>query len=271
MIKKFFDIIVPQLKSKGVSDRDIVKIKEQVQNEFDQILPPQIAIIGFTGVGKSSTINALFNAGQEVSDVRACTQEEKAIYGDVTEYTGSKGLIRIYDMPGLGEDIDADEKHLQTYSRVIPNVDVIVWAFQAGDRQMSPMQTALLSLKKQHGEGLLERLVFVINKADLTAPGETAWNTDFNMPSSEQKKNMDDAENYIKEKIKRVLPEWDGEIITYSAKKRYHLDLLMTKIIQTVPEKRRWVYGQSADVADFTELIDPRYMDYIQSLIKNKR
>lgn len=271
MIKKLFDIIIPQLKSKGISDGDIAKIKEQVQNEFAHVQPPQIAIIGFAGVGKSSTINALFNAGQAVSDVRACTQKETAIYGDVSEYVGSKGVVRVYDMPGLGEDIDADEKHLQTYAKVIPEVDVVVWTLQAGDRQMSSMQNALLKLKEQYGNELIDRLVFVINKADLTAPGETAWNTDFNMPSSEQKKNMDDAENYIKEKIKRVLPKWDGEIITYSAKKRYHLDQLMTKIIQTVPEKRRWIYGQSADVADFTEFIDPRYADYINSLMENNK
>lgn len=264
-------MIIPQLKSKGISDDDIEKIKEQVQNEFDQVLPPQIALIGFTGVGKSSTINALFNAGQKVSDVRACTQEEKAIFGNVAEYVGSKGLVKIYDMPGLGEDIDADEKHLQTYSRVIPNVDVVVWTFQAGDRQMAPMQKALLDLKKTHGEELVKKLVFVINKADLTAPGETAWNTDFNMPSSEQKKNMDDAEKYIREKIIRVFPKWDGEIISYSAKKRYHLDQLMTMIIQSVPKKRRWVYGQIADVADFTELINPRYLDYIQSWIQSRK
>ena len=38
----------------------------------------------------------------------------------------------------------------------------------------------------------------------------------------------------------------------------------MTAIIAAVPEKKRFQYGESADVADFKELIDPKYLEYIR-------
>ena len=135
---------------------------------------------------------------------------------------------------------------------------------------MSPVQQAVSELVSKHGDKFSKRVVFAINKADVIAPGETEWSSLINVPSAEQKKNIIEFEKYIAEKIKRILPEWSGEIVTYSAKRRYHLDILMTAIVATVPEERRWVYGKNADVADFKELIDPKYLSYIEATMRNK-
>ena len=135
---------------------------------------------------------------------------------------------------------------------------------------MKPEQEALLLLKNTFGRSFIDRLVIVINKADITAPGETAWRRDFNMPSLEQQQNIATFEKYVADKVKEVLPEWRGKIISYSAKYRYRLDILMTAIVEAVPKQRRWVYDRSADVADFTELIEPRYKEYILSMMKSK-
>lgn len=253
-----------------MSEKDISKLEDAVAEKMNEEDPPKIAWVGLCGVGKSSTINALFNAGREINDVVACTQKEAAVYGDVSEYLGSKGKIIVYDMPGLGEDIQADKKHLETYRRVLPNVDVVVWTISAGDRKMKPEQEALLTLKQTFGKSFTDRLVIVINKVDIIAPGETAWNTNINMPSVEQQDNMTEFEKYVMNKVKKVLPEWKGNIISYSAKYRFRLDMLMTAIVQTVLPTRRWIYGQRADVADFTELIEPQYREFIMSMMKSQ-
>ena len=96
------------LREKGVSEQDVVFIEKQLEEKIRNERPPQIAIIGFTGVGKSSTLNALFNAGRPTSDVQACTQQASSVFGNIEPYTGSRGIVEIYDMPGLGEDIDKD-------------------------------------------------------------------------------------------------------------------------------------------------------------------
>ena len=260
-----------KLKKEGVNDKDIESMSKEIQRKMKEVEPPTIAIIGFTGVGKSSTLNALFNAGQETSDVRACTQIAKKFQGDLEPYTGSKGVVNIYDMPGLGESIIKDKKHYKIYKEILPKADVIVWTFHAEDRAMTPMQQALQTLIKNIGFDFTNRMIFAVNKADAIAPGEEAWNHKFNIPSQEQKNNLNDFENYIRERVNEILPKWNGPIISYSAKRRYHLDQLMTAMVSVMPKNKMWVLNNLADVADYTEFMPKEYLSYIKSLTEKKK
>lgn len=269
MISDTENSIKKQLLQQGASKKEIEQVTKQFKNEIKNVPLPKIAIIGFTGVGKSSTLNALFNAGQPTSDVRSCTQNEAPIIGDVSKYTGSKGSVIIYDMPGLGEDVYSDQKHFETYKKVLPIVDIAVWTFHTGDRSMTPMQEALQGLIKYLGNDFQSKLMFAINKADAIAPGESAWNKDLNSPSPEQRRNIAELERYIKEKIRQILPMWNGPIVTYSAKTHFRLSQLMTAMIETLPKERRWVLDAVADIADPTVLMNNEYRNYVRSLQKN--
>lgn len=253
-----------RMRDDGVDPAQIRATEQAIEEKIRAEADPRIALIGFTGVGKTSTLNALFNAGRPISDVRACTQEAHELRADVAEYTGARGKVIVYDMPGLGEDITADKKHLGTYERVLPRIDVAVWTFQAADRAMSPMQSALLNLAEHLGPSFLPKLMFAVNKADATAPGEGAWNTTINVPSPQQRKNIEEFERYILEKVHQVAPRLKPEIVTYSARRRYRLDVLMTAMVASIPPARRWVLDQRADVADYRETIDPKYLALIE-------
>lgn len=270
LFSESFNQFKTALLNKGFSSKDISFIEKELKEKIENEKPPQIAIIGFCGVGKSSTLNALFNAGRPTSDVEACTKEATAVSGDIEPYIGSKGTIEIYDMPGLGEDIDKDPEYYEIYADVLPKVDAIIWTFNASDRVMAPMQQAINKLVRIIGYEFVDKILFAVNKADTAAPGESDWNKQFNIPSPVQQKNLVDMENYIREKVKRVIPKWNGPIVSYSAKYRYHLDELMTAMVEVMPKERKWVLNNIADVADYTELIDQKFLQYINEINKKK-
>ena len=54
----------------------------------------------------------------------------------------------------------------------------------------------------------------------------------------------------------------------YYAIIRYRLDVLLTMLIVEVPKERRWVLDKVADVADFTEFIDPQYKKFVMNQVK---
>lgn len=266
--KKFIEAkskLRSELLQQGVPLNEIDSIIENIQDEKKNVPLPKIAFIGFTGVGKSTTLNALFNAGRETSAIRACTQKEAPIIGNVEKFTGSKGSVIIYDMPGLGEDVYKDQQHFETYRKVLPVVDVVVWMFHTGDRAMTPMQEALTGLIKYLGSDFSNKLMFAINKADAIAPGESAWNQKLNAPSQEQRRNITDLEYYVREKIRQIMPGWNGPLVTYSARTRFRLEQLMTAMIETMPKDRRWVLDSMADVADPTELMDEALLNYVRT------
>ena len=69
------------------------------------LLPLDILLVGATGVGKSSTINAIF--GNRVAKVgEGCDPETQII----SSYR-VKDYFRVHDSAGLGDGISNDEKH----------------------------------------------------------------------------------------------------------------------------------------------------------------
>lgn len=173
-------------------------------------------------------------------------------------------------MPGLGESIKSDKHHYDVYADILPKADVIIWTFHAGDRAMEPMQNAILKLIDRIGYKFTERLMFAINKADAIAPGEENWNVKFNIPSNVQMQNLKLFEDYILERVHEVLPKWNGPIVSYSAKRRYHLEQLMTAMVKVMPADRRWVLNNLADIADYSEFISPEYLPYIKELVDKR-
>jgi hypothetical protein len=233
----------------SISPEDFVELEQQVQENMDKEPPPQIAFIGETGVGKSTTLNTLFNAGVKTSHIKACTQEELAL-----EFQVENGTLIVYDMPGLGESLASKDKHYKTYQRILKNVDVILWILDAQYRPIQSIQTYLRDEMNLIDSQIVERMVFALNKVDLVQPRQ--WHHLSNLPGDAQKNNIEARIEDVREKISEVLPSWKGTVIGYSAEKYYNLPQLFLAMLEAVPEKRRWVLSSRKALADFLEKVD---------------
>lgn len=237
--------IPTELASAGMTSEHIAALATALKVE--ESTPPCIALIGETGVGKTSTINALFGKGLDVSHTRACTQFE-------TEVVGERGRpVRVVDMPGLGEDLDADEQHFETYRRVLRDVDAVVWILKADNRAMTNVQRSLARLVKDE---ILDvtKLVVALNQVDLLQPG--TWDRQINLPSPEQELTIAKRREDVLEKIAKVVKLPERHVVAYSARTFFNLDALLEAMLEACDEPRRWLLHDRACCADFSTLVD---------------
>ena len=218
----------------------------------DKEEPIRIAVIGEAGVGKTSTINALFNTDMPVNHFKPCTQE-----AEIVKTKTAKGIpLEVIDLPGLWAGEAETLRHWETYKKVIPTVDSAIWVISAGDRALEGMQRALRNIASFSGEEFISNIVFGINKAEHMFPEE--WNTSINQPHPEQAKNLDKFCDTVRTAIREVFPNWNGVVRYYSALKQYRLDDILEQMLLTARKEDVVKIARAADPADATELIEDK-------------
>jgi small GTP-binding protein len=232
--------------------------------------PPRIAIIGKASVGKSSTINALFKTHLRVGHTKTGTYAPQKINIDIDGklIKGGKGDIVIYDMPGLGEDIDRTEQYIDIYLEILSRCDVAVWVISATDRSLAYDQKLLFEAVGNASKSLLRRLVIGINKIDLIHPNN--WNKKVNLPSRAQERNFSRVRNRVIKQISKVCPELEDErFVLYSANQRYNLFHLFNVMLDACPLDRAWLLGERENIASYLDLVNPEYRKYLTSFEGN--
>ncbi len=122
-------------KDTGLTQEQVNQIAQEVSNaikaEADK--PLKVSIMGQTGVGKSSLLNALFNTKLKTDPIRPCTKEIEQL--SVKGNSGHELLF--YDLPGIGESEEADKQYLEQYSEKLKESDVVLWAIHADSRSVA--------------------------------------------------------------------------------------------------------------------------------------
>ena len=178
-------------------------IKDAIEREASK--PLTVAIMGQTGVGKSSLLNALFSTKLQVGDVRPTTKEPESV-----TVKGSFGQPLIFwDMPGIGESESADRSYMLMYGQKLAECDVVLWAIHADSRSTTFDATALRSLLGELPESerrtVATKLTFVLTKADILVPPPWIYVRDGGTgsftPSERTQQCLDEKASYYQEQL----------------------------------------------------------------------
>jgi hypothetical protein len=246
-----------------LSDADKTVMAREIDKAIASEPIPTIAIIGESGVGKTTTLNSLFNAGAVVGHGRPTTKKADGFNVKVADHHGNKGDIRVIDLPGLGESRARAAELAELYAAQLPAADVIFWVHPAADRMLEFTERKVAEIFRD-GLGLrADCLVFGLNKADDMFPKN--WRQHANVPSEEQLKHLQIAEQNFTKTIRGALPSRSPlRVTTYSALQFYNLPRLFAMLMEAMPKKRRWVLERRMDLADFVTKADQRFIAGLQ-------
>ncbi|WP_272691273.1 GTPase family protein [Providencia sp. PROV132] len=187
---------------------------------------PNIGLMGKTGAGKSSLINALFQSPlSPVSNVSGCTRQAQRFSMTMNNYT-----LTFVDLPGVGESLERDREYHQLYRNLLPELDLIIWVLKADDRAWSSDEQCYRFLTEQCGYQS-KRFLFVLNQADKIEPCRQ-WDEHNHQPSSEQVTNLALKQQAVIAAFKPHHP-----VIIVSAVEGFQLSELSEQLIQALPAK----------------------------------
>lgn len=111
----------------------------------------KIGVIGKAGVGKTTTVNSLFQAKFVTS--RTVVGTSKAQYKDFELPNGSK--LTIVDMPGYGRSVAEDDEYQKIYLNELPKCDVILMVVQADSADFSDDQSMIKTIEEWCKVGII--------------------------------------------------------------------------------------------------------------------
>ncbi|MFC4621054.1 GTPase family protein [Comamonas nitrativorans] len=236
------------LRNSGLSKQELEKLLEKINNTEINVL-----LIGSTGAGKSSTINALFSTNGHSEPQAKVGKGAEPETMDIKRYPLNN--IVIWDSPGLGDSEEKDQQHQKKIVELLqrkdkknnPLIDLIFLVIDGASRDFSSTYKLIKDVvaPNLHVDEK-DRLLIGINKADKVMHHKF-WNQVDNQPSEELLKQLNEQVNTVKKRIQQDTG-FNPDVIYYVAGERhneeqlqapYNLMKLLSFIIEKLPKKKR--------------------------------
>ncbi len=205
------------------------------------LTPLDVLVVGATGVGKSSTLNSLFNCnvatvGYGVDPQTSCIESYRL--GDD---------LRLWDSPGFGDGKNQDYKNTRAIIRLLKAdasalgkhyglIDLVMVILDSSSRDLT---TPSLLIEKILNFIEPERVLVVINQADFSMKGRN-WDVHKKLPNSDLLEFLKKQSNSVKNRIYESTGLKIRTPVFYSAKDSYNVKALYDFIIDNTPGYRRF-------------------------------
>ena len=236
-----------------------------------------LMLVGATGSGKSSTINALFD--MSVAKVGVGVDPETP---SITKF--ELGNLIIWDTPGLGDTIKKDKTHTTEIVKKLSEIDVngdllidlVLVVLDAGSKDLAisynVINNALIPCLGKESN----RILIAINQADMAMKGRN-WDSKKNAPEPA----LLDFLNQKVESVKRRVKEATGVEVNpiyycagYTDGKNkqipYNLSKLLYYILMSVPSEKRLILADNLNTtednwvsndADYSDAVKKTFWD----------
>lgn len=280
--ENYFSTNFSHLNIEGLSIEQLQKAINIMRNTKINVL-----VVGGTGVGKSSTINALFNT--EKAKVGQGSNPETM---DITCYELNNMVI--WDTPGLGDSEAKDAIHKQKIIQKLQEsddkgnllIDLVLLILDGGSRDYSSAYTLIKEIIIPNLGNKTDRLLVAINQADMVLKGKY-WDEKNNCPEPKLIEELDQKVISTQSRIKESTG-LDIDTIYYAAgykdgndeQKPYNLNKLLNYILEKLPSKKRISvasdlnqdkenFSSNDDKSDYSEDIKEKLMASAKEIIKS--
>ena len=219
--------------------------KKSIIHHIEQLKKQKLNVmfVGATGVGKSSTINAVFD--MEIAKVGIGVDPETA---NIQKYEVDN--ITLWDTPGLGDSPEKDKLYAMEIANALKRkdangellIDEVVVLIDGSNRDMKTAYEIIENIIVPY-IGDTKRIVVAINQCDIALKGRY-WNYDVNQPDEQ-------LVSFLNEKtvsVKNRILETTGIVtnpLYYSALYHYNISKLLLNLIINMPETKRFLFTDS--------------------------
>jgi predicted GTPase len=220
----------------------VTEIKDKIQ-----YYPMDIMLVGATGVGKSTTLNALLGTNKAKVGVGVDPETKKIIKCILNQY------IRLCDTPGLGDNPEDDgiykirivnllrEKYLADDKTKRALIDLVLILVDASTRDMGTLYDLLESIFNNIDAN---RVLVVVNQADMAMSGRH-WKD--GKPDEKLEDFLERQALSVQRRIKQTIGKNIKKPLYYSASNKFNLYSLLDYVIDNFKWKPRKVTDRSIE------------------------